>query len=182
MKTVKANNFLIIGLGNPGEEYAETRHNAGRLALAAWQKSGDVAKTTIIIPDEMMNNSGRALKPLIKSKKDLERLIVVHDELDLPLGSFKISFDRGSGGHRGVESVIKTLKTRAFTRVRIGITPTTPSGKLKKPAGEEKIVDFILGKFKPAEMLKLKKVFAQVNEALTSIITTSREAAMNRFN
>ena len=173
--------YFVVALGNPGPEYENTRHNVGRMAVASWQKAGE-SKATVIIPDEMMNNSGKAIKPYIKNKKDLESLVVIHDDLDLPLGSFKISFNRGAGGHRGVESVIKTLKSEAFVRVRIGLCPTTPGGKLKKPKGEEKVVNFILGKFKPAELAELKKVFKKVREAIAIIANEGKEKAMGEFN
>ena len=84
-----------------------------------------------------MNNSGKSLFPLIKSKKTAEQLVVVYDDLDLPLGTLKVSFNRGSGGHRGLDSIIKALKTREFTRIRIGTSSATPSGKIKKPIGEK---------------------------------------------
>ena len=172
---------FVVALGNPGPEYENTRHNVGRMALAVWQKVGE-SKATVIIPDEMMNNSGKALKPFIKSQKEVERMVVIHDDLDLPLGSFKISFNRGAGGHRGVESVIKAVKSEAFTRLRIGICPTTPSGKLKKPTGDEAVVKFILGKFKPAELAELKKVFKKVREAIAIIANEGKEKAMGEFN
>jgi PTH1 family peptidyl-tRNA hydrolase len=82
--------------------------------------------------------------------------VVLHDELDLPLGRIKISFGSSAGGHNGIKSVIAALKTQDFIRVRIGISPSTPSGKLKRPDGED-ITEFVLGKFKPTEQDKLKK-------------------------
>ena len=170
--------YFLFALGNPGVEYENTRHNVGRMAL----KDFEHQKVKVIESSEMMNNSGRALKPYIKSQKDAEKLIVIHDDLDLPLGTIKISFNRGAGGHRGVESVIKTTKTNEFTRVRIGILPVTPGGKLKKPTGEEKVTDFILGKFKPAELTELKKVFKKVCEAIAMIADEGREIAMGKFN
>lgn len=129
-----------------------------------------------------MNNSGRAVGKMIKSKKAAEKLIVVYDDIDLPVGSLKISYNKSSGGHRGLESIIKTLKTQEFIRIRIGIAPTTPSGKLKKPSGEQKVLDFILGKFKPTEMEVLKKVFKKATEAIQTLVEEGREKAMNQFN
>ncbi len=170
--------YFLLALGNPGAEYENTRHNVGRMAIEKFEHP----KFKIVESAEMMNNSGRALKSHIKSQKDAEKLVVIHDDLDLPLGVLKISFNRGAGGHRGVDSVIKTLKSEAFTRVRIGVSPVTPGGKLKKPKGEEKVVDFILGKFKPAEIAELKKVFKKVCEALTMIADEGREKAMGEFN
>ena len=79
-----------------------------------------------------------------------EKLIVVHDDLDLPLGRFKIVFGRDSAGHKGVESVIKNIKTKDFIRIRVGTSPVTPSGKIKKPPAE-KVIAHIIGKFKPKD-------------------------------
>ena len=129
-----------------------------------------------------MNKSGLSLKPIITSTKKAESLIVIYDDLDMPLGKFKISFGRGSGGHKGVESIARSIKTKDFIRIRVGIAPTTPSGKIKKPKGEQKIIDFILGDFKKPEIEKLKKVFKKVNEALEVIIEEGRSKAMNEFN
>lgn len=173
--------FYLVGLGNPGEEHKESRHNAGRLAIEKL-KDSKIKNLKIIESDEFMNNSGRAIAKVIKSKKVAEKLIVVYDDIDLPIGTMKISFNKGSGGHRGVESIIKAIKTREFARIRIGISPTTPSGKIKKPEGEKKVLDFILGNFKPKETEILKKVFKQVAQAVETMITESREIAMNRFN
>ncbi len=170
--------FTIVGLGNPGKEYAGTRHNAGREAVLALEG----VKAKLVMPDTFMNKSGDALKPLIKNAKQAEQLVVVHDDLDLPFGSFKISYDKSAGGHRGVESIIRAVKTQAFTRIRIGISPTTPSGKLKKPKGEAAVEKHILDKFKPAEIATLKKLHKKINEALICLTTQGRETAMSKFN
>lgn len=194
--------FYITGLGNPSEEYKNTRHNTGALAVEDFSKknklplfefdkklkglvsSGKVGKEkiTLILPQTFMNKSGDSLKTIITNKKKAENLIVIYDDLDIPLGKFKISFGRGSGGHKGVESVVRSIKTKDFIRIRIGIVPSTPSGKLKKPVGEKKIIDFILGDFSKKEMDTLKKVFKNTNEAITAIIKDGRAKAMNRFN
>src|SRR5581483_7844826 len=116
-----------------------------------------------------MNNSGSAVKKLVPSKAAAGELIVVHDELDLPLGKVKVSFGSSAGGHNGVKSIINALKTQDFARVRVGISPATPSGKLKRPAGE-KLADFVLGKFRPPEKEKLKKVKKLAAEALELIL------------
>lgn len=174
--------FYLIGLGNPGEEYVDSRHNTGKMAVDFFNQKNPNKKIKTIESGEFMNNSGRAVGKTIKSKKAAEKLIVVYDDIDLPVGSLKISYNKSSGGHRGLESIIKTLKTKEFIRIRIGIAPTTPSGKLKKPSGEQKVLDFILGKFKPTEMEVLKKVFKKVNEAIQTIVEEGREKAMNVFN
>ncbi|MHB8651539.1 MAG: aminoacyl-tRNA hydrolase [Minisyncoccota bacterium] len=194
--------YIIAGLGNPGEEYEGTRHNVGRMVVEYFAKKhecdewkddkkikartakGKVGKESVVLvaPETFMNNSGKALVTLVKSKKQAEQLVVVYDDLDLPLGTLKISFDRGSGGHRGLESVIKALKTRAFVRLRVGVSPATPSGKLKKPQGEKAVIDFILGKFKPKDIDVFKKVLKRANDALESIIQNGREIAAGEVN
>lgn len=199
-------NYIIVGLGNPGEEYANSRHNTGRLILAQfvkraekegklsdWQDdkkltarkmTGKIGGESVVLlePETMMNNSGKSLRALVNTPKKAEKLVVIYDDLDLPLGSFKISFNRGTGGHRGLESIVKNIKTKAFVRIRVGISPATTTGKIKKPQGEEKVIDFILGQFKPAEAEELKKVAKKVSEALICILEDGREIAMNRSN
>ena len=174
--------YLVVGLGNPGEEYKESRHNTGRQAVDFFAKKNEDKKVKIIESREFMNNSGRAVAKIIKSKKVAQNLIVVYDDLDLALGSIKISYNKSSGGHRGVESVIKAIKTQEFIRIRIGIAPTTPTGKLKKPQGEEAVLKFILSKFSPKETEILKKVFKKVNEAMGTIVAEGKEKAMNVYN
>ncbi len=183
--------YYVVGLGNPGREYESTRHNAGREAVEFFEKKNEVSpkKLQVIHSDEFMNNSGKAVGKVVKSKKAAENLIVVHDDLDLPLGTMKISFNKGVGGHRGLNSVAKAIKTLEFVRVRIGISPSTPSGKIRKPganlspkAAEKAVIDFILGKFKPKETETLKKVFKRASEAIETIVTEGRDRAMNMFN
>ena len=139
------------------------------------------------MPDTFMNKSGDAVscfvKPKLKtSKKGLENLIVVHDDIDLPIGTMKISYNKGTGGHRGLDSVVKAVKTKEFVRVRIGISSATPKGKIKKPQGEDAVIDFILGKWKPSEMEIMKKTFKKSSEAIQTLATLGRDKAMNMFN
>ena len=191
----------IVGLGNPGEEYKLTRHNAGRMTVLAFVKKegidppkfdkklkalvakGEIGgeKFQIILPETFMNKSGESLKPLALSAKKAENLIVVHDDIDLPLGKVKISFGKNSGGHKGVESVIKAVKTINFTRMRIGISSTNAKGVVKKPSGD-KFLDYIVGKFKPAEMAEMKKAVKKTAEALGVIVSDGAEKAMGKFN
>lgn len=194
--------YLIVGLGNPGEEYAETRHNVGRIMLEEFRKKYDFPewekdktlkalvskgswkkdKLILLEPDNFMNVSGKSVVPLVKNAKDAERTIVIYDDLDLPLGTIKISFNRSSGGHKGVESIIKALKTPAFVRVRVGICPTTPSGKPRKPKGENAILDFIVGPFKKPEQEVLKKTAKKVVAVLDTILSEGRIKAMGEVN
>ncbi len=194
--------WILVGLGNPGEEYDSTRHNAGRMALdffAKEQKFGDwkedkkakarvasgmVGKNTVVLvnPDTFMNKSGTAVLKFVKSLKAAERMVVLYDDMDLPLGTIKLSFDRGSGGHKGVESIMRAVKTKKFVRVRIGVSPTTPGGTLKKPHGEKDVIRFILAKFKPAELAELKPLWKKIGQALQVIVSEGRQRAMNQFN
>ncbi|MFC1733967.1 aminoacyl-tRNA hydrolase, partial [candidate division KSB1 bacterium] len=151
--------YTIVGLGNPGEEYKTTRHNAGRILLERFRKKNDFPEwteekkhgkkvefliskgkvgkhaVTLILPELFMNKSGASIKSLVASsagggtsKKKAEQLVVVYDDVDLGFSDHKISFGRGSGGHNGIESIIKSIKTKDFVRVRVGISPTTPGG------------------------------------------------------
>ncbi len=194
--------WVIVGLGNPGEEYERTRHNAGRMALEYFARANDfsdrntdkknkasVSKGTfgrtlvaLVAPDTFMNKSGSAVVKYVKSAKAAERMIVVYDDLDLPLGAMKISFDRGSGGHKGLESIMRAVKTKKFARVRIGVSPVTAAGKPKKPSGEKEVLDFILEKFKSSEMDELKQVFKRAAQAVQAIVLEGVPAAMNKFN
>ncbi|HEY4483014.1 MAG TPA: aminoacyl-tRNA hydrolase [Candidatus Paceibacterota bacterium] len=164
--------YVIVGLGNPGEEYEITRHNTGKIIA---ERLG--YKTL----DEFMNNSGPAVAKAMAGKK-ASKLVIIHDDLDLALGTFKISFNKGPGGHRGVGSIIKVLKTQEFIRIRVGISPATPSGKLKKPTGEKKVLDFILGKFKPKELEVLKKLSKKIGESISLIVSDGVQVAMNHSN
>jgi len=194
--------WVIVGLGNPGEEYESTRHNTGRMAVGFFAKAmrlngwredrrskshtagGMIGKiaTAVILPDTFMNKSGSAVGKFVRSAKAAERLAVVYDDLDLPLGKFKISFDRGSGGHKGLESIMHTLKTKKFTRVRIGVSPSTASGESRKPEGKKVVKNFILTKFRAHELEELNRVFRRVAQALEMIVTEGPERAMNEFN
>ena len=197
------NNFMyyIVGLGNPGEEYELSRHNTGRIIaddfrrneklddfeldkkIKALVSEGKVAKEKVILifPETFMNKSGLSLKGLVNSKKKAENLIVIHDDIDLPLGKFKIKFGSGSAGHKGVESVMKAIKTKDFIRIKVGVSPTTPSGKIKKPTGK-KMVDFIIGNFSQKELAVMKNNSKKIISVLEMIIKEGREKAMSLSN
>lgn len=173
---------LVVGLGNPGKEYEKTRHNTGRILAGMIEKKLGDSKIKFITPDTFMNNSGRAVAPLIKNKKDLKDLVVIYDDIDLPLRKIKISFNRSAGGHNGLNSIIKSLKSQEFLRIRIGIAPVTPSGKIKKPKGEKAVINFILGEFKKSELETIKKLSKKVAEAVEMIFVESKEKAMSLYN
>ncbi len=209
--------YIIVGLGNPGDEYKNTRHNVGRMIVESFAKNAEKIadkrdtkkaakqtgfdefsfnkkynaqvsvgeingeKATLILPETFMNKSGTSIVSLITSVKKAEKLVVVHDDLDLPIGRMKMLFNRGSGGHKGIESIVRTIKTEGFTRLKVGICPTTPTGKPKKPTGE-KLLDFIVGTFKPAEMDEIKVSIKRGAEALYVLVNEGREKAMSEFN
>ncbi len=201
--------YIIAGLGNPGEEYVNTRHNTGRIVLEIVAKECGAAhsmregdgfvfnkklnaylvdtkigkeKVILVAPDTFMNLSGKAIGQLVKSVKAAERLVVIYDDFNLPLGRIKISFNRSSGGHNGVESIIKAVKTEAFVRIRVGTAPEKANGDAKVPHGDQKIEKFILGKFKEDELKVLKKVSKRVAEAVEVLVRESREKAMSVYN
>ncbi len=199
--------FIIVGLGNPGSEYENTRHNTGRILLEAFRQAQDFPEWSfdkklkalvsvgqlatcnlqLILPETFMNKSGDAMKniqdlrfKIQAKKKEISNLAVIHDDLDIPFGKFKISWSKSSGGHRGVESIIKAVKTESFVRIRVGISPTTPSGKMRKPHGEVAVDKHILGKFSPGQLATLKKLSKSISDALVTIVAEGREKAMSQ--
>lgn len=194
--------YVIAGLGNPGEKYEKTRHNVGRMVLehfrdargfSPWQGQRalraltsegvvDSADVLLVEPDNYMNNSGKSLALLMQNKKDPSMLIVVYDDIDLPLGGMRISYNRGSGGHNGVASIIKELGTKAFIRVRVGICPVIPTGEMKKPAGDALVHDFILSEFRNSEEGMIGEAVIRASEALDVLIRQGRVVAMEKYN
>lgn len=194
--------YIIVGLGNPGAEYENTRHNTGRILLDLiraelkgdeWELDKKLnaqvsmvkvgkEKVKLVAPDTFMNNSGKSVAPLVKSKKAAERLMVIYDDFQLPIGRMKISFNKSSGGHNGLESVIKCVKTEAFPRLRVGTAPATAKGDAKIPHGEEKIEKFILGPFKEDEMKLIKKLTKKTVEGITLWVKEGREQATGLVN
>ena len=173
---------LIIGLGNPGEEYKKTRHNDGFLTLdelvlsSEYQvlstqlkfnaeiSNGTIDDEKIILakPQTFMNNSGQAVKAIVDYYKiKPEDIIVIHDDLDIPLGEYKISKNKNSGGHKGVQSIIDYLGTKDFMRVRIGIMVEN-----KKTPTEK----FVLEKFSREEMEVVENVIDKVCDELQILI------------
>src|SRR3989338_2023889 len=209
--------FILVGLGNPGEEYETTRHNTGAMVLDVFRKTQDFpewaldtkrkaltsegsvsssqvkgqrSKVLLLQPQTFMNKSGESLKnlPLAtknlrqgkKKIKEIPNLVVLHDDLDIPFGKFKISFDKSSGGHRGVESIIRTVKTRGFTRVRIGIAQSQAA--VAKSQDDKTVEKIILGKFTPDQITTLKKMAKFIAEGLSVLITEGREKAMSQYH
>ena len=174
---------LVVCLGNIGDEYKNNRHNTGFIVGSLVEKRlADKMKIKFLYPDKMMNNSGRVVMPLVKTPKDLKNLIVIYDDMDLPLGKMRVSFNRSAGGHNGLGSIIKALKSEEFVRIRIGVSPHTPTVKFKKPTGEQKVLDFLLSDFKKPELEELKKLSKKVSEAVETIFTEGKDKAMSLYN
>lgn len=153
--------MLIIGLGNPGKKYQNTRHNVGHIIIDELGKQISdgfiLAKT-----DAFMNESGKAVEKLIADcRLQIADLIVVHDDIDIPVGEFKIQKGRGAAGHKGAQSVIDVLRTKDFWRLRIGICP-----KRGKPANVEK---FVLQNFTKEEKKIIGEIISEIADALLAI-------------
>jgi peptidyl-tRNA hydrolase, PTH1 family len=184
---------LIIGLGNPGEKYVQTRHNVAWIIFDNLNKNLDwnfnkyansnLAHTTLentdVIfskPETFMNDTGAILPYLIKEYNFTnDDIVVVQDDIDLPLGKIKISHDRGDGGHNGIKSIMAHLNSREFVRVRVGVSILDENGVLRKPD--------VLGNFSKDELDTLKKdISPLVGDILTSIITAGYDKAMTKYN
>lgn len=195
--------YLIVGLGNPGDEYQATRHNVGRMAVISLAESLGVltwridkkkgthiaqAETpngntlTLLLPDTYMNCSGNAITAHAFPWLCADRLILVHDDIDLPLGTLRIVCNRGAGGHNGVRSVERVMHTKDFVRVRIGVVPTTPAGVLKKPPTKEGVSDFLLRSLPKKELQTLVDCAKRAGEATRAVVDYGREKAMGMYN
>lgn len=205
---------LIVGLGNPGKEYENTRHNFGFMAvLDFWEKHQDVfskwkeknqaliaegklegEKLVLAMPQTFMNNSGEAVAALAphfltlrkgKTKRGYENLWIIHDDLDLPLGTTRLAFGASSAGHKGVESVIKALKTKDFVRFRLGIKPARGLGRKTpffSPLKGEMKRGFVLEKFSKSEMVKVREVLEKTSNALESALDIGIGRVMTSYN
>jgi len=187
--------ILIVGLGNPGKKLQKTRHNLGFQAVDEFKRKNnlpdfrlkkklnslitegkfDNRKVILAKPQTFMNNSGFAVKSLIHFYKiKPQNVVVIHDDIDLPLGKIKIVKNRGSAGHKGVESIIGALRTKDFVRFRLGIQPK--NGKPKK------VENFVLQNFSKKEEKIIKKILKTGREALEIMIREGLEKAMIQYN
>ena len=191
---------LIIGLGNPGRSYAHNRHNLGFICLNHFAKShgirfdkkqakartgtGEVAGHRIIVakPQTYMNLSGQSVSLLVKKFNiDLSNLLVVHDDLDLPLGKIRIRQGSSSGGHKGVESIISCLGSQDFPRIRVGIGRPPITGSYDQ-VSEADMITYCLSNFTPAEEQIISQVIPQASQAILCLITEGLNIAMNKYN
>ncbi|MDP4001671.1 MAG: aminoacyl-tRNA hydrolase [bacterium] len=184
---------LIIGIGNPDPQYQQTRHNVGFMFLDYLRKkidAGDfsedrksnalvskskIEKTSVILAKPLcyVNKSGEVVAKLAKFYKIKPKdVIVVQDDLDIEFGTFKNSFEKNSGGHKGIESVIKSLKTNKFYRLRIG-TSIRALEKAREQSDKKRdafVVDFVLAKFSPKEQDTIKKMFPKIYDRLPMLL------------
>jgi peptidyl-tRNA hydrolase, PTH1 family len=194
--------YYIVALGNPGEQYADTRHNVGWKMLSAcmrvWnlpsliidkKKSGRVTEgevegkfVQVLYPETFMNNSGTAVAKLL-GNQSTEKLIVVHDDIDLPFGEVRVGKSRGAGGNNGVASIIQKLGTKDFIRVRVGIAPKNArTGEIDRPAGGGPLERFVLQPFTNVEQEQLPILSKTVCNAIEIILREGVERAMNVVN
>ncbi|MCL2140483.1 MAG: aminoacyl-tRNA hydrolase [Dehalococcoidia bacterium] len=188
---------LIVGLGNPGNQYASNRHNVGFMCVAhfakkrgwSFEKKEGLARTAhgklngeeIVLarPQTFMNASGEAVKKLtVKYHIKPEDLMVIHDDMDLNLGIIRIRQGGSSAGHNGIESIIYEFGTANFIRLRIGVEH--PSEAFTKRSTQ--VIGHVLGDFSDEETGVIKEVINEVDLALTTIVSDGLDCAMNRFN
>ena len=137
----------------------------------------------MMLPDNFMNNSGGIVKKFVKGKKAAENLIVIYDDIDLPLGRFKISKGRGDGGHNGIKSIVKSLNTKDFIRIRVGVSRAAEDGvQAKKPQGGEQVLRHVLGEFQEDEYQALEEVTERIGDAIETIMNEGVAQAMNEHN
>ena len=191
---------LIVGLGNPGRIYAGNRHNIGFMCLNYFARkqgirfdkkqgfarigTGEVAGSKIVLarPQTYMNSSGQSVSRLIQRFNiDLNDLLVIHDDLDLPLGKIRIRHGGSSGGHKGVESIITELGSQDFSRLRIGIgRPGIAESSAE--ISEADTIAYVLSDFTLDEKQTIAKVIPKVSEAILCFLTDGPTAAMNKYN
>ncbi len=184
--------WLVVGLGNPGEEYAGTRHNAGALLVSRVASSRGArlrgrafkAKTAVVpgggeglmlaFPQTYMNQSGVSVRAILAAKGiPPERLVVVYDDLDIPLGEVRVRKTGSPGTHKGMISVVNEVRTREFPRIRIGIGPL--------PGGTD-AAEYVLAPFSRTERPLLERSLEEAEEALGLVLAGEMDKAMTRFN
>jgi PTH1 family peptidyl-tRNA hydrolase len=184
--------ILVVGLGNPGSEYAHTRHNVGADTVellatrhgASLRKGKERARTVevnvggkrvaLAVPLTYMNDSGLAVAALARRfGVEPEQIVIVHDELDLPTAALRVKSGGGLAGHNGLRSIVSHLHSDAFQRVRIGVG---------KPVSSDRGVDHVLKKFSKREREQVDVTIEQAADAAECIVTEGVDAAMNRFN
>lgn len=191
---------LIIGLGNPGKAYSGNRHNVGftcisnlarRLDIRFSRKAGmakiglgEIGGQEVLLakPQTYMNLSGRSVTLLMKTfKAKLEDIIIIHDDIDLPLGSIRVRKGGGSGGQRGIKSIFAETGSREFTRVRVGIGRPEGEGE-ERTASQTDVVNHVLSGFTAPERKVLEEVVPRAGDATICLVEEGLEKAMTFYN
>jgi PTH1 family peptidyl-tRNA hydrolase len=191
-RTGTPSDLLVVGLGNPGEEYARTRHNVGAevVELLAERHGGTLKKgkerarvdevrigdqrVALAIPLTYMNDSGASVAKLARRYGvEPDRIVIVHDELDLPVAALRVKAGGGLAGHNGLRSIKSHLHSDAFLRIRIGVS---------KPSSKEQGADHVLSRFSKRERAEIDVTVEQAADAVEAIATDGVDVAMNRFN
>ncbi len=195
--------FRVIGLQNSEEKYQDTPHNiGGQILEKIWQNNPDVfsnfyfnktknsnisegifknKKIELIFPQTFMNLSGNSLPKNIL-KNDIQKIIVLHDDIDLPFGKIKIVFGRGDGGHNGLKSIIKKINSKEFIRIKIGVCPLNFFGKCKKPSGEN-LNRYLVNKKLPTKYIKqYSEIAKKIEKIIFEIMKNDYKKTMNKFN
>jgi peptidyl-tRNA hydrolase, PTH1 family len=184
--------YLIIGLGNPGNRYQHTRHNIGFMVLekiaARWEvdlkqtsfdalwNRGKIGSINVLLgmPQTYMNLSGNAARKLLAYfKVDINNLIVIHDDLDLPFGTIRLKTGGGDAGHKGLKSIMTCLGSADFMRIRMGIG---------KPSGRQPVEDYVLQRFGQEEAAALEQIIQSASEAVAEIVTSGMQQAMAKYH
>ncbi len=184
--------FLIVGLGNPGQKYQNTRHNVGFMAINVLAKDLNINSTSnkfkailgqgrlgnekvlLAQPLTFMNNSGESVRLIVDYYNiPLENIIVIYDDLDLPTASIRIKEKGSAGGHNGLRSIMKMLGSQEIPRIRIGID---------SPEGRISVIDYVLGHFNEEEIQSIEESLDDISSIVEEIITKGYQSAMNRFN
>lgn len=190
---------LIVGLGNPGRGYTNNRHNVGFACLNHFARKygirfdrkralartgiGEVAGHKVVLarPQTYMNQSGQSVSRLVsRFDIDLNNLLVIHDDLDLPVGKIRIRHGSGSGGHKGIGSIISSLESQGFYRLRVGIG--RPAVESSTPISEADVVAYVLGDFTSEEKQLITQVIPKVSEAIHCLLSQGLTIAMNKYN
>ncbi len=184
--------WLVVGLGNPGPEYAASRHNVGSRVLQAVVAAAGVpcrrrrfdslyatatlagVPVTLVLPQAYMNLSGDPVRAWVEHLRlPTERLLVVHDDIDLPLGRLRVTREGGHAGHKGVRAIQEALGTEVFPRLRLGVG---------RPPGKPETPGFVLGTFAPEEAGVAEGMIARAAEGVLLILEEGLTVAMNRLN
>jgi PTH1 family peptidyl-tRNA hydrolase len=187
---------LIVGLGNPGRVYANNRHNIGFICLNYFARThgikfsqkkgrarigvGKIADNEVVLakPQTYVNLSGESVSQLVKRFNiSLNDLVVIHDDLDLPLAKIRISYGSSAGGHKGINSIINYLGSQNFIRLRIGIGRPD-----KAEISDDEIIAYVLSDFTPEQKKTIASIIPRVSEAILCLLTEGLTPAMNKYN